>query len=148
MYLKTKSTVLLLPDKWAYMKTSTVWKKGLEFESIEKMNRIQLDSDGKAGFSPKALLLSALATCSAIDVVEILTKMRVEFSDLRVDVEADQSDGHPRVFRDFHMTFLLKTDSLNEEKVKKAIDLSLEKYCGVAAMLRKHSDIHYKIVLT
>ena len=54
----------------------------------------------KDGFGPKALLLSGIAACSGIDVVDILEKMRVEFSDLTIDVETEQTDEHPKVFKE------------------------------------------------
>lgn len=97
--------------------------------------------------NPKALLLSGLAGCSGIDVVEILLKKRVVFSDLNIDAEAEQTDEHPKVFKDIFVTYTIRTDAENENKVKKAIELSLEKYCGVSAMLKKNSTIHYKLVL-
>ena len=129
------------------MKTSNTWKGKHRFEGNHEHNKIQLDGNQEDGYSPKALLLSGLATCSGIDVVDILEKMRVPFSELVIDAEADQTDKHPRVFKDITLTYRIKTDRKNEEKVKKAIDLSLEKYCGVSAMLRKNSPIHYKLVI-
>jgi len=129
------------------MKTSTTWKAGHKFESFDEHNSIQLDAERKEGFNPKSLLLSALAACSGIDVVDILTKMRVPFSALKVDVDTEQTDGQPKVFRDLHITYYIRTGADNHDKVIKAIDLSLEKYCGVAAMLRKNSPIDYKLVI-
>jgi putative redox protein len=79
--------------------------------------------------------------------VDILEKMRVAFSDLTIDVETEQTTEHPRVFKDIWVLYKLKTAAENEDKVKKAIELSLEKYCGVSAMLRKNSPIHYKLEL-
>jgi len=73
--------------------------------------------------------------------------MRVEFSDFVIDAEAEQVDEHPKVFKDILITYRIKTDAANEDKVKKAIDLSLEKYCGVAAMLRKNAAINYKLII-
>lgn len=128
------------------MKTTTIWKTGHSFESYQLEGKIEIDS--KKGVGPKALLLSGLAGCSGIDVVEILEKMRVPFADLVIDVEADQTEEHPRVFKDIHMTYRIKTEEENREKVNKAIALSLDKYCGVAAMLKKNSPIHYEIVIT
>lgn len=128
------------------MKTTTVWKGAHAFDSFKEGSKIEIDARG--GFNPKALLLSGLAACSAIDVVDILEKMRVPFSNLEVDVEADQTDDHPRVFKTIHVNYRLQTEADNREKVKKAVDLSLEKYCGVAAMLKKNSGIRYEIVLT
>lgn len=127
------------------MKTSTRWKHNQSFESTQDEHSIQIDGEKKEGMSPKALLLSGLAGCSGIDVVDILQKKRVVFSDFNIDVEAEQTEEHPRVFKDIHITYSLKTDPTNEAKVKSAIDLSLDKYCGVSAMLKKNSQIHYKI---
>jgi putative redox protein len=127
------------------MKTSTTWKHDHAFESTLESNKFQIDGDRKEGPNPKALLLSAIAACSGIDVVDILTKQRVEFSGMEIDVEADQTEEHPRVFKDIYIVYKLHTDAKNEDKVRKAIDLSLDKYCGVSAMLRKNSPIHYKL---
>ena len=127
------------------MKTTTVWKTGQSFDSFQNDAKIEIDA--KSGFSPKALLLTGLAGCTGIDVVDILEKMRVPFAELKIDAEAEQTDEHPRVFKTIHLTYFVKTDEDNREKVKKAIDLSLQKYCGVAAMLQKNSAIEYRIVL-
>lgn len=129
------------------MKTVTHWKKEHRFESSHDGNTIHVDGDKKHGHGPKALLLSGLAGCSGVDVVDILGKMRVEFDDLKIEVEAAQTDEHPKVFTQILITYTLKTAAENEEKVKKAIDLSLEKYCGVSAMLRKSATINYKLVI-
>ena len=90
-------------------KTTTTWKKAHEFEAEHEGNKIQMDGSTENGHGPKALLLSALAGCSGIDVVDILTKMRMEFSDFTIEVEADQTDEHPRVFKDIHIIYKMKT---------------------------------------
>lgn len=127
------------------MKTTTIWKSGQAFDSFQANAKIEIDAE--AGFSPKALLLTGLAGCTGIDVVDVLEKMRVPFADLKVEVEADQTEEHPRVFKDIHINYIIKTEEENRSKVKKAIDLSLEKYCGVAAMLKKNSSIKYIITI-
>lgn len=127
------------------MKTTTIWKSGQSFDSLQENAKIEVDA--KAGFSPKALLLTGLGACSGIDVVEVLEKMRVPFADLSIEVETEQTEEHPRVFRDIHIRYLIRTEEDNRQKVKKAIDLSLEKYCGVAAMLGKNSKIDYTITI-
>ena len=128
-------------------RTITRWKQAQEFESEHDGNFIQVDGAKQHGHGPKALLLSGLAGCSGIDVVDILHKKRVEFSDFSMVVEADQTETHPKVFKDITITYQLRTDAANEEKVRKAIELSLDKYCGVSAMLKKNSAIHYKLEL-
>ena len=130
------------------MKTTTKWKHGHAFDSQLEQNIFSIDGNRKEGPNPKALLLSAIAACSGIDVVDILQKMRVPFSGMEIDVESEQTTEHPRVFKDIWITYKLATPAENESKVRKAIDLSLEKYCGVSAMLRKNSPIHYKLELT
>lgn len=131
------------------MKTLTKWKHDSVFESRQDNNPTSIIVDGgrKEGPSPKSLLLTGLAGCSGIDVVDILTKMRVDFSDLSIEVETEQTEENPKVFKDIMITFSVRTDEANEDKVRKAIDLSLDKYCGVSAMLRKNSAIHYKLQL-
>jgi putative redox protein len=126
-------------------KTVTRWKKGHEFTSELDGNSIAIDGSRKNGFGPKALLLSAVAGCSGIDVVDILQKMRVEFTGLEIDVAAEQTQEHPKVYKDIYITYKLHTNPENEEKVRKAIELSLDKYCGVSAMLKKNSPIHYTL---
>ena len=126
-------------------KTITYWQKDQQFKSYHGKNEIKIDGKREDGFGAKALVLSAIAACSGIDIVDILSKMRVEFSDFEIETETDQTDEHPRVFKDIFVTYKLKTAKSNEEKVKKAIDLSLDKYCGVSAMLKKNSPIHYKL---
>lgn len=128
-------------------KTITTWKKAHEFEAQHEGNKIQIDGSTENGHGPKALLLSALAACSGIDVVDILVKMRLSFSDFIIEAEAEQTEEHPKVFKEILVTYRIKTAPENEDKIKKAIDLSLEKYCGVSAMLRKNSSITYKLVI-
>jgi putative redox protein len=127
------------------MKTTTIWKSGHAFDSYQHNAKIEIDA--KAGFGPKALLLSGLAGCSGIDVVEVLEKMRVPFADLKIEAEAEQTDEHPKVFKDIHLNYTINTAEENRSKVQKAIDLSLDKYCGVAAMLKKNSKINYTITI-
>lgn len=130
------------------MKTITTWKGGLEFESMQdQAGPLVMDGNLKKGLSPKALLLAGLAGCAAVDVVEILQKMRVHFTSLQVTSEADQTDQHPRVFKDIALTFIVNAESTELDKIKKAVDLSMEKYCGVAAMLRKNSAIYANVQL-
>jgi len=126
-------------------KTVTYWQRDQQFKSYHGDNEIRIDGKKENGFGSKALLLSAAAACSGIDIVDILKKMRVDFSDFQIETESDQTEEHPRVFKEIFITYKLKTDKSNEEKVRKAIELSLEKYCGVSAMLRKNSPIHYKL---
>ncbi len=122
------------------MKTTTTWVSAHHFTSAQEGQSISIDGNLKQGMSPKALLLSG---CSGVDVVNILQKMRVPFSKLEVIAEAEQTEEHPRVFTEVVLTYKIDYAAGDEDKVRKAIDLSLEKYCGVAAMLRKNSPVKY-----
>lgn len=126
------------------METTTVWKSGHAFSSSYKESAIEVDGNG---FSPKALLLTGLAGCSGIDLVDLMEKMRVPHGGVEIVARTEQTEEHPRVFKDIHVVYRVKTGEENRDKVKKAIDLSLEKYCGVAAMLAKNSKIDYTIEL-
>lgn len=128
-------------------KTSTKWLGEERFESEHEGNLIKIDGNKKDGHGAKALLLAGLAACSGIDITSILKKQRVDFSDFTIDTETEQTTEHPKVFKEITVTYKMKTSSANEEKVRKAIELSLDKYCGVSAMLRKNSPIHYKLVI-
>ena len=125
--------------------TKTVWHHDHEFTSSLDHNTVKIDGARKNGFGPKALLLAGLAVCSGIDIVDILKKMRVDFSDFSIEVKAAQTEDLPKVYKEIYITYKFKTDKENEDKLKKAIDLSLEKYCGVSAMLQKNSPIHYTL---
>ena len=82
------------------VRTITTWIGDQQFESSHEGNKIRVDGNKKEGHGPKALLLSALAACSGIDVVEILQKMRIEFSDFSIEVETEQTTEHPKVYKD------------------------------------------------
>jgi putative redox protein len=127
------------------MKTKTTWVTAHQFVSEQEGQQISMDGNLQNGMSPKALLLAGVAGCSGVDVVDILQKMRVPFSQLEVIASAEQTDTHPRVFTAVDLLYRLDHVPEDEEKVRKAIDLSLEKYCGVAAMLRKNSPITYQL---
>ncbi|MFN4892938.1 MAG: OsmC family protein [Bacteroidota bacterium] len=127
------------------MRTTTKWVSELHFVSEQEGLSITIDGNRKQGMSPKALLLSGVAGCSGVDVVDILQKMRVPFTKLEVDASAEQTEDHPRVFTEITLVYKLDFAPDDEDKVRKAIELSLEKYCGVAAMLRKNSPVTYTL---
>lgn len=101
------------------MKTTTVWKSEQAFDTFQKTAKLEID--GENGFSPKAMLLSGLAVCSGIDIVDVLQKMRVQFTDLEIEVEAEQTTEHPKVFKDIHVVYIIKTDVENKKKFKKPL---------------------------
>lgn len=99
------------------------------------------------GASPMELLLMGVAGCSSIDIVMILRKQKIELLDLQVDVEGFRQDGAvPNVFTGIKLVVKLKGD-FPPEKAKRAVDLSIAKYCSVAKMLEKTAEISYDVYL-
>ncbi len=132
------------------MTTITTWKHDMAFDSEMEGHKIHIDGgrdsdDNRLGFGPKALLLSGLAGCSGIDVVEILHKMKVAFTKLQITTAAEVATTDPKVFTDITITYATDVAPADETKLRRAIELSLDKYCGVSAMLKKNSPIDYKI---
>jgi putative redox protein len=95
----------------------------------------------KPGPSPMELVLIGAGGCSAYDVVHILEKGREAVEDCIVEMEADRAETDPKVFTRIHMHFVVRGRGLSEAKVKRAIDLSIEKYCSATAMLSKSAEV-------
>ena len=85
---------------------------------------------------PSDLLLLSLASCSAYDVVMILKRQRQSLTNLYVSVEGNQASDPPYQFTDIHLHYTAEGDALNSDKLERAIKLSEEKYCSVAATVR------------
>ena len=88
------------------------------------------------GMKPNELMLVSLASCSAVDVVDILAKKRTPLSALSISASAEQDSDPPWTFRKIHLHYTLKGAGLTPKAVEQAIELSEEKYCSVAATLR------------
>ena len=134
-------------------KVETHWSSEMSFDSTVNNHRIVMDSDPafggqEKGPRPKMLVLSALGGCTGMDVVSILNKMRVNPDSFRVIAEADIADEHPKVFTKIHLTYEFKGKNLPQDKLKKAVDLSQERYCAVSAMLKKACPFTYEIKIT
>lgn len=95
------------------------------------------------GMRPMQLLISALGGCSSIDVINILKKQRQDLKDIKVEIEAEREQGKtPSLFTQIHVHFIL-TGKIDPLKAKKAIELSMEKYCSVSGILGKSANIKY-----
>lgn len=130
---------------------TTRFEGGMRFISELDNHTIIIDTpenDGgtNQGPRPKKLMLSSLAGCTGIDVVSMLNKMRVEFSDFSMDVEADLSEETPKTYEWVKITYKIKVKEADQEKVQKAVSMSKEKYCGVSAMFSAFAEMEYEIV--
>jgi putative redox protein len=135
------------------MKVKAVQTGDLSFEIDQFGHKYTVDVPVEGGGTdkgptPKALLLGGLLGCSGMDVASILKKMRVEYDELSMTADAEQTEDHPKVYKDIFVEYFFKgKDDLDITKIKRAVELSMTKYCGVSAMLSKNSPIHYKIFL-
>lgn len=111
------------------------WVDELRFEGTAGTAVVAIDGDGQQGTSPVNLMLEAIASCAAADVVDILRKGRQELEAMTVEVSADRREGHPRSITRLQLDFKIR-GPVDEVKAKRAVDLSLEKYCSVFHSLR------------
>lgn len=117
------------------------WVQGEQFVATGTGGHsIVLDAPGGRdswqGFKPSELLLAALAGCTAVDVIDILRKKRLHVSGLRVTVHGEQREEHPKAFERITVHYEVRGLNVPREAVERAISLSEEKYCSVAATLR------------
>jgi putative redox protein len=96
---------------------------------------------------PSELMLVALASCSAVDVVEILNKKRAGLTSLEISAEAEQEQDPPWTFRKIHLTYRMKGSALTEKDAAQAIELSEGKYCSVAATLKGKAEITTSLII-
>ena len=100
-----------------------------------------------SGPRPKSLLLAAMAGCTAMDVVSILNKMKVVFFSFRIEIDGNITDEHPKHYDRIHISYFIAGKDIREDKVKKAINLSLGKYCGVAYTMNKCAEITWDLTV-
>ena len=102
---------------------------------------IDLNGDRSSAASPTELLLMALGGCSAADVISILHKKRQQVTAYRVEVEGERRDEHPRSYKRIEVRHIVRGRGVEEAAVARAIDLSTNKYCSVAATVRPTAEI-------
>ncbi|MFO7789268.1 MAG: OsmC family protein [Bacteroidales bacterium] len=123
-------------------KLSIDWTEDMAFETEVNGHKIILDAHEKVGGKdrgprPKPLMLVALAGCTGMDVISILKKMRVNVDDFRVSTEANNTDEHPVHYDQIHVIYEFWGKNLPEDKIKKAVNLSEERYCGVSHVYKQ-----------
>ncbi|QQS52715.1 MAG: OsmC family protein [Bacteroidota bacterium] len=126
------------------------WTGKMSFSAEIDGHTIQVDAKKESGGDekgprPKPLMLLALAGCTGMDVVSILEKMKVKLDSFDVDVSAEMTEDHPKVYTHMHIVYKFGGNDLPLDKLEKAINLSQEKYCGVSAMYRKSFKVTHEI---
>ena len=131
-------------------KIEVSWKGQMLFESVAPEGSIMIDAaeevggQGK-GLRPKAMMLTALAGCTAMDVASLLKKMRAEVANFKIEVEANLTDEHPKHYDKVHVTYRFYGSDFKKDKIEKSVNLSVDRYCGVMEMFRKFSEITTEI---
>lgn len=133
------------------MKVSVKHIKGMHFQGEGSSKVItHIDTSVTAGGSghgsnPMELLLMAIAGCSGMDIVSILGKMQVKVQRFETTVEGERASDHPKVFKDIEVVYKFWGESLPEDKLRRAVELSMKKYCSVANMIDKAANLTYRI---
>ncbi|MFA6259990.1 MAG: OsmC family protein [Bacteroidia bacterium] len=126
------------------------WIGGMAFDAHVGNHTVRIDNSIKGGGTdtgpmPKPFMLIALAGCTGLDVITMLDKMRVKYSDFNLEVTGTLSEDVPKVYTHIDIIYTIKVEDADKDKVEKAVNLSEEKYCGVSQMLKKAMTIGYTI---
>ena len=133
-------------------KTEIQLKGKMAFEVSLDGHKFMIDASVDVGGEnkgpkPKSLMLASLAGCTGMDVASILRKMRVPFEDLRIEVEGELTEEHPKHFESMHIKYFIKGKDLSREKIDMAIKLSQDKYCGVSYTYKDSIKITHEVIL-
>lgn len=132
------------------MQATVTWNHKMGFSGeTESGHLLAMDAAPENGGDnqaprPTELLLHAVAGCTGIDIVSILEKMRLTLTSFEMDIEGERADDHPRRFTTISIHYRLEGD-LPEEKVRRAIALSKDKYCSVSQSLNAEIEVYYSI---
>lgn len=132
------------------MGTATVrWVSGKQFIGTDSTNHSVVLStpDEGVGMKPSELLLVAIASCTAVDVVEILRKKRIELNALEISASGEQQADPPWTFRKIHLVYRIRGKGLTQQAAEMAVQLSEEKYCSVSATVRGMAEITTEIII-
>ena len=135
------------------MQARIVWGEGMSFVA-ESGSGHSIVIDGAPehggrdiGPRPMETVLMGTGACTAFDVVMILKKARQPVTDCVVELEAERAETEPRVFTKIHLHYRVKGNGLDPDRVRKAVELSKEKYCSATIMLAKTAEISYEVAI-
>src|SRR5690242_4724318 len=124
------------------------WIGDLRFEGgAEGRPAVEIDGDSKTATSPVEMLLVSAATCAATDVVIILKKQRVELTGFEIAVRGTRREENPRRYTALHLVCTFRGTGLDQDQARRAVALSVEKYCSVISSLNPDIPVTYDIVL-
>jgi len=126
------------------------WLDKMVFETEVDGHKIKVDAKEEVGGTgqgprPKPLMMVALAGCTAMDVISILNKMRLDVEKFNVSIEGELTEEHPKHFAAMHIIYEFKGKDLPMDKLERAVQLSQENYCGVTASYKKAMKLTHEI---
>jgi len=129
----------------------TRWEGNMLFHAENPGGSLKIDADVASGGSgqglrPKALMLTALAGCTGLDVTSLFKKMRIVVEGIEIDVQAELTEVQPTYYNKVKVIYKFYGKDFEKEKIEKAVKLSQDKYCGVSEMFRKFSELSYEIL--
>jgi len=130
------------------VKAQVRWTDGMQFIArAGKSPAVVLDSsEGGSGPSPMEMVLIGVAGCSAIDVIMILEKKRVQVTDFQVNISGERAEEYPQRYTDVHIEYVFQGKGIKPKAVEQAIQLSETKYCGAMASLNADFETTHRIV--
>jgi len=130
------------------VKAQVRWTDGMQFIArAGKSPAVVLDSsEGGSGPSPMEMVLIGVAGCSAIDVIMILEKKRVQVTDFQVNISGERAEEYPQRYTDVHIEYVFQGKGIKPKAVEQAIQLSETKYFGAMASLNADFETTYRIV--
>jgi len=134
------------------MEAKVIWNDGMSFTAKLDGFDIIIDADKNVGGEnlgprPKGLTLISLAGCTGMDVISILKKMRVEVDSFEVSTDASLTEEHPKRYKKIKTTYSFTGNDIPLDKVKKAVTLSEDRYCGVSATLKPTVELVSEIII-
>lgn len=127
---------------------TVTWKEELVFEARTQVGyEFEMDGHVQWGCAPTESLLLSLAGCMGIDVVSFLKKMRVELKSCKIEIAGERNPTPPQYYTSIGITLRASGEGLTESKMKRAVDLSHEKYCSVYHSLREDMNIHVDYII-
>lgn len=122
------------------------WTGALRFAGGDPAGpSIQIDADNATAPGPMLLLLLAAASCTASDIVLILEKMRQPLASFSMEASGTRREQQPRRYVAMHFVYRCRGEGLDDAKVRRAVELSVEKYCSVMATLANDTEITYDV---
>lgn len=131
------------------MNAKVTYTNGMQFVGeASSGHAIIMDANREVGGSntglrPTELLLIGIGGCSGMDVISILKKKRQDVTGLEIKIDGSKADSHPKKFTTMHVHYIIKGNAVSEEAVKRAVSLSMDKYCSVKASLEPTVTITY-----